>query len=130
RGTKRAAEVELAKLIASAEQGEYIDPSKVTVGDFLSRWETDWAPVNVSPKTLERYRELLAHHVRPHIGTVRIQKLKPADLALLYGRLQRAKADGGAGLAPRTVGHVHRLLHRVLGHAVRWGLITNNPASS
>jgi len=130
KGTKRAAEVELAKLIAAAETGEYVDPSRVTVADFLLRWEADWAPANVSPKTLERYKELLAHHVRPHIGARRIQKLNTAELAGLYGKLQRSKAEGGSGLAPRTVGHVHRLLHRILGHAVKWNLILSNPAAS
>ncbi len=30
--------------------------------------------------------------------------------------------------APRTVGHVHRLLHRVLGQAVKWSVIVANPA--
>jgi integrase len=50
------------------------------------------------------------------------------NLAELYGVLQRPKPEG-AGLAPRTVGHVHRLLHRQLGHAVKWGLITVNPVA-
>src|SRR5207302_11250386 len=36
----------------------------------------------------------------------------------------------GAGLAPRTVGHVHRLLHRIFGHAVKWTVITRNPVSA
>jgi integrase len=33
-------------------------------------------------------------------------------------------------LAARTVGHVHRLMHRVLGHAVKWGVILSNPVAS
>src|SRR5262249_40409795 len=44
--------------------------------------------------------------------------------------LQRPKSEGGAGLSPRTVGHVHRLLHRVFGHAVRWNVIASNPVAS
>ena len=35
-----------------------------------------------------------------------------------------------ANAQPRTVGHVHRLLHRVCGHAVKWGVITANPISA
>jgi integrase len=73
---------------------------------------------------------LLAHHVRPHLGASRIQRLRTADFAELYGRLQRPKADSGAGLAPRTVGHVHRLLHRIFGHAVKWGVVTVNPTAA
>jgi integrase len=130
KGTKREAEIELAKLVSMHASGGYVDPDRLTVGDFLTRWESEWAPANVSAKTLERYRELLAHHVRPHIGAMRLQKLRTIDLAGLYGRLQRPKDQGGSGLAARSVGHVHRLLHRIFGHAVKWSLIVSNPASA
>jgi len=54
---------------------------------------------------------------------------KTAHVANLHGRLQRAKPED-AGLAPRTIDHVHRLMHRVFGHAVKWRTITNNPVAS
>lgn len=129
RGTKREAEAELVRLKAAADRGDYVDPTRITLSEFLDRWET-WAATQVSAKTLERYRELAAHHVRPHVGQSRIQRLKTTDFAELYGQLQRPKAEGGAGLAPRTVGHVHRLLHRVFGHAVRWGVVATNPIAA
>jgi integrase len=129
KGTKREAEAELVRLKAGADRGEYVDPSKATVADFLDRWE-QWAATQVSAKTLKRYKELAAHHVRPHLGATRLQRLKTVHFAELSGKLQKPKADGGAGLAPRTVGHVHRLMHRALGHAVKWGLIANNPVSA
>jgi integrase len=125
KGTKRDAEAELVRLKAAANRGDYVDPVKTTLAEFLDKWET-WAAAQVAGKTFERYRELLAHHVRPHLGAIRIQRLRTSDFADLYGRLQRPKAEGGAGLAPRTVGHVHRLLHRIFGHAVKWGVVTAN----
>ena len=128
KGTKREAEAELVRLKAGADRGEYVDPSKLTLAEFLDRWET-WASTQVSGKTLERYRELAAHHVRPHLGAAHIQKLKTVNFAELYGKLQRSKPEG-AGLAPRTVGHVHRLLHRVFSHAVKWGMVTTNPVAA
>jgi integrase len=128
KGTKREAEVELTRLKASADRGDYVDPSKATLADFLDRWES-WAATQVSAKTLERYKELAAHHVRPHLGASRIQKLKPVNFAELYGRLQKSKPEG-SGLAPRTVGHVHRLLHGVFDRAVKWGVITSNPVTA
>ena len=128
KGTKREAEAELVRLKAAADKGEYVNPSKTTLAEFLDRWET-WAATQVSAKTLERYKELAKHHVRPHLGASRIQKLKPVNFAELYGKLQKAKPDG-AGLAPRTVGHVHRLMHRVFGHAVKWSVIASNPVAS
>ena len=117
KGTKREAEIELARLIAAASRGDNIDPSRETVSGFLDRWLRDWASTNVSPKTAETYAHHLKH-VRRHIGERRLQQLRPVDLAELYARLAR-----DVGLAPRTIGHVHRILHRALGHAVQWALI-------
>ncbi|HKF63786.1 MAG TPA: site-specific integrase [Dongiaceae bacterium] len=129
KGTKREAAAELVRLKAVADKGEYIDPSKVTLSEFLDRWET-WAETQVSAKTLERYKELASHHIRPHLGGMRVQKLRPVNFAVLYGKLQCSKNEGGAALAPRTVGHVHRLMHRVLGSAVQWGLLAANPVAT
>jgi integrase len=123
RGTKREAQAELARRLAAASAGEHVDPLKVSLAEFLDRWERDWAAVNVSPKTLERYGELLRKHVRQHIGRVALQKLRPVHLAELYAKLAR-----DTGLAPRTILHVHRVVHRALGHAAQWGLVRQNVA--
>src|SRR5215813_4562461 len=128
KGTKREAQLELAKLVANAAEGITLDPSKTTLSEFLDRWET-WASTQVSAKTLERYKELARHHVRPHLGHARIQKLKAINFAELYGTLQQAKPKG-AGLAPRTIGHIHRLMHRVMSHAVKWDVIKTNPVTA
>jgi integrase len=127
-GTKKAAQLELAKLIARADDGTMLDPSKTTLAEFLDRWES-WAATQVSAKTLERYSELLRHQVRPHLGATRIQKLRAVNFVELYGKLQQAKPEG-AGLAPRTIGHVHRLMHRVMNYAVKWDMLRSNPVSA
>jgi integrase len=129
KGTKRQAELEAARLITAAATGSYIDSSRMTVAQFITHWESNWAAGNVSPKTFERYDELLRKHVSPHLGSIALQKLRPAALAELYGRLQREGSRDRKGLAARTVGHVHRVLHRALGHAAKWGLVQQNVAT-
>lgn len=129
KGTKREADIELAKLVAAAATGGYTDPSKATVGEFLDRWERDWAVGNVSPKTIERYREIIKKHIKPHIGSLKVQKLRALHLQELYRKLLADGRAPGVGLAPRTVGHVHRVLHRSLGHAAQWGVVHQNVAT-
>ena len=59
-------------------------------------------------------------HIKPVIGGHRLSKLTPADVQRLY-------ADRLAfGLSPTSVRHVHGVLHRALGQAVRWGLVGRN----
>jgi integrase len=109
--------------MAGVSDGSYVDPSKETISEYLVRWERDWAAVNVSAKTSERYADLLKHHVRPHVGAMRLQKLRPVNLSELYAKLLRE-----SGLSARTVGHVHRVLHKALVVAVEWGLTQKNAA--
>jgi len=130
KGTKRDAQAELTRLMHGAQEGTLVDPTKTTVGEFLGRWERDWAAINVGPKTLERYRELLRVHVYPHLSKLPIQKLQSAHLAELYARLLREGRQAGGGLSPRTVGHVHRVVHKALTVGATWGVVHRNVASA
>jgi integrase len=129
KGSKREAAIELAKLISQNASGDGIDPSRATVSDFLDRWERDWATANVGLKTLERYKQLLRLYVRPYLGATRLQKLQAVHLNELYSTLLRSGGQDGRPLSARSVQHVHRVTHRALGHAVTWGLVSQNAAS-
>jgi integrase len=129
KGTKREAQVELARLVAANAAGQGVDPSRETVADFLARWQ-EWARDHVAPKTAERYGEIIKNNVLPNIGSMQAQRLRPAHLVELYAKLGRSGGRDGTPLAPRTVGHVHRLLRRALGHAVTWGATATNAAAS
>lgn len=134
KGSKRDAQSKLTELMAAASKGGYVDPSRLTVWEFLERWERDWAKDNISPKSVERYHQLVDAHVRPEIGAIKIQKLTPARLAELYVKLlrdgRRHPTEAQKGLAPATVRYVHRVLHRAFGHAVRWGILASNPCEA
>jgi integrase len=124
RGTKRQAQAELTGRTADVQRGNYVEVTTETVGGFMNTWARDVASLHVTPKTLERYNELIKNQVQPHIGHRPIQKLRPIELTNLYATLIRD------GLAPRTVGHVHRLLHRAFCDAVTSDILTKNIVSS
>jgi integrase len=129
KGTKREAEIELARLVSANAAGEGIDPSKATIAEFIERWDRDWASINVGAKTLERYRQIIKLNIVPHIGTMRVQKIRPVHLNELYAKLLRSGGKGGRTLSARSVGHVHRVLHRALGHGATWGVVAQNVAA-
>ncbi len=78
RGSKREAETKLAELITTAENGVYVTPDRLTLGDYLRAWLE--APVGLSPKTLERYRQICGQQIIPHLGGFELQKLTPAHV--------------------------------------------------
>jgi integrase len=58
--------------------------------------------------------------VLPLLGKVQLQKLLPQHLQKLYNQKLEE------GYAPQTVKHIHRVLHRALGDALRWQLVVRN----
>jgi integrase len=120
---KREAENECRRILQEMIGGGYVNSNKITVAEFLDRWDRDYAAANVSPKTRERYNQLIKNQIKPSIGQLHMQKLRPVHLTEMYAKLLEG------GLSGRTVNHVHRLLHVVLGHAAAWEIVKHNIAS-
>jgi integrase len=129
--TKRDAEGARVELLSRLRHGEYVDPSALTLAGLFDRVFDYLESIGRDARTVERHRELARLHVVPYLGGVRLQQLAPVHLSELYARLLReGRRDGRpGGLAPRTVGHVHRTVHRALRQAVRWQLLARNVAS-
>jgi integrase len=129
--TRKLAERAQVALVAKRQDGEYVDPSALTLAGLFERVFDYLESIGRDARTVERHRELARLHVVPYLGGVRLQQLAPVHLSELYARLLReGRRDGRpGGLAPRTVGHVHRTVHRALRQAVRWQLLARNPAA-
>ena len=121
KGTFKEAQKELSRLLTAADTGTLTDPSNTTVGEYLRAWLG--STLTQSPKTLERYRELAEHQIIPHLGDVKIQKLSPELIEHWHAALI------AEGLAPRTVGHAHRVLGAALRRAVENGTLSRNVAA-
>jgi len=130
-GTKRNAEIELARLISELENGGFVEPQSLTVAEYLGKWLASQKGSNVSAKTYERYEEICDRHLTPALGQYRLQKLQPMQIQSYYTEAQKTgRLDGKGGLAARTVLHHHRILRQALQQAVRWRLVSINPADA
>ena len=120
KGGKREAQVECARLIAAVDSGTDIEPSKVTVADFVSGRLAQWeAAGTISPRTAQRYQQLLKNQIAPHLGAKVLRKLKPLDIEQWHTALR-------GSVAPRTIGHAHRVLSKALKDAARNDLVSRN----
>jgi integrase len=130
KGTKREAQIECARLISSVQGGTYLEPSKTTVAAYLDHWLSH-IKSQVSPRSHERYCELARKNIVPLLGSTVLTKLKPAAISSAYFKaLTEGRRDGTGGLSPRTVTHMHRVLKQALGQAVKWEMLTRNPADA
>jgi integrase len=117
---------ELRRLLRDGDTDQHVAPDKVTFEQWAEQWIKAGAPgrrkKKVGRRTLERYEELLKHHVVPTLGTRTLQKITGADIASLYAGLE-------GKISPYTALHVHVVLGSCLNAAVRTGKLTVTPMS-
>lgn len=129
--TRKEAERARVEILSQQANGDYIEPSKETLGHYLT---ATWLPAkrsSVRPTTFKAYGIHVRCHVLPRLGAVPLQKVTGAMLNKLYAELLAAgRADGSAGLKAGTVRKVHAVLSKALSDAVRWRLLARNPAAA
>jgi len=128
---KKHAEKRLCELLHHLDNGTFMKPGKTTLGEFLERWLKDYAWPNLAPRTAEGYEHIIGRHLIPRLGNMVLTQLKPEHLQRYYSeKLSGGRCDGRGGLSHRTVRHHHVTLHDALESAVKWGLLSRNPADA
>jgi len=83
--------------------------------------------LQVSPRTHERYTELVTKNIIPALGSVTLSRLHAVQISEAYTRaLVSGRRDGKGGLSPASVHYQHRVLKKAIGQAVKWGLLPGN----
>ena len=137
-GTKKEAEIELAKFVADVQNGMVIEGKSLKFSEFTEIWKRDYGSKELAPSTYKRYCRMLETRLLPYFGHFYVNKIKPTDIMQFYDllskdtQLVRKKGnDGNKTLKPlsgKTILEHHRLLRAMLHKAVYWQVIVSNPA--
>lgn len=137
-GTKKEAEVELAKFVTEVQNGLVIDGKSLKFSEFVEVWKRDYGSKELAPTTYKRYCRMLETRILPYFGHLYINKIKPTDIMQFYDllsrdtQLVRKKSNNGKKtlkpLSGKTILEHHRLLRAMLHKAIYWQLIVSNPA--
>ncbi len=128
RGSKREAQRECARLIAELTRGSFVEPSRTTLAKYLDDW-LGHTKASVTPRTHERYAEIVANYLDPVLGKMLLTKLQPFAISTAYDTIRASRKKGEGPLSARTILHCHRVLSAALRQAVRWRLLPYNPAA-
>jgi integrase len=121
RGAKRDAQRALRELLGAVDDGTHVDRSKLAVGEYVRARINQWHGAGkIGGRTAENYRDMLARHIEPHIGSVRLQKLTTADVERWHTTLRQR------GICARSIQDMHKVLSRALNEAVRHNLVVRN----
>ena len=123
KGPKRDAEALLVQLLHERDTGVERPAGKMTVAEYLDRWMVDYVEPSLAPKTQSAYRDVIRNHFMPALGSVELAALRPSHIQSLYTRMLDR-------LSARSVLRYHQVLHAALRQAVRWQLLTRNPANA
>lgn len=137
-GTKKDAEIELAKFVADVQNGMYVEGKALKFSEFTEIWKRDYGSKELAPSTYKRYLGMLESRILPYFSNLYINKIRPTDIMQFYdllGRdtqLVRKKNNNGSKtlkpLSAKTILEHHRLIRAMLHKAVYWQMIISNPA--
>ncbi|MCD8117495.1 MAG: site-specific integrase [Oscillospiraceae bacterium] len=121
--TQKEVREKMQRASVELTDGVYINPSKITVGEWLDTWVSEYLGGR-KESTIDAYKTKIRVHIAPALGRVRLQALTPAQIQKFYNDLQRS------GMAPTTIRLIHAILHEALDKAVKIGYIYRNPSDN
>lgn len=121
KGTKKAALQYAREVEAAISTGNYAEPTKQSVREFLTNWLDGTASQRLRERTLASYRKLVCTYIIPALGERKLSQLRLPEIDKLYAAMR------SRGLSPRTIRYTHSVLRSALNHAVRSRLLAHNP---
>ena len=125
--TQKEVAKKLKEATASLDAGTYVSPNKMTVGEWLDIWTSEYLG-GVKPATLYSYQAAVRNHLKPKLGAIKLESLSPHVVQTFYNELGQGQ-EGRQALSPKTIKNIHGILHRALQKAVLNGYIRFNPAN-
>lgn len=122
--TEKEAEKALAKIIYEYNSGMYVEPSKITLSEFLENWLEVRVQRTVRPSTFDSYSRAIKKRIIPALGNLTLQKLNVLHIENFISDLSKEN------LTPEYITYIHAILRTALYQAVRWEILQKNPAAS
>ena len=97
------------------------EQAPLSLGDYLDSWLAH-VRGRVRAKTYDGYECLIRLYVPAELRELALAAVSPLDLQRMYSALL------ARGLSAGTVVNLHLVMTQALSPAVRWGLISSNPA--
>lgn len=118
--TKKECENSLRKALNEYETG-YIEPSKMSLSDYLTDWLEGYVKESWKTSTYNRYKCLVRNSILPSIGLIKLKNLKPFQIENMLS-VEKKK-----GVSSTTVQHVYTVLNTALNRAVKLRILAMNP---
>jgi integrase len=130
--TQKATLKMLHQMIDLYSDVDLTEECRMTLGEWMDKWLDEYMLFTLRESSINGYRNLIEHQIKPFIGDNRLASLTTADMQKFYNKVKRqGRANEhhlhGKELSNSMVRKVHMVLHQALNVAVRERLIVRNP---
>ncbi|MDA2935506.1 site-specific integrase, partial [Acidobacteria bacterium AH-259-D05] len=126
KGPKVKAEEKLTELLHQVDTNQFVEPSKMTFGEWLDHWvETAIKSPKKTLRTYETYVNQIRNHLKPHLGSYLLQNL---DVVHLENYYKEAATRKEKPLSQTTLQQHHAIISGALKSAERKKMVRQNAA--
>lgn len=115
--TQKEVREKLRQITVDLDAGTYQEPCSMKFSEWLDIWHTEYIN-NVKPHTRASYAQTIRNHIKPTLGSVRLDALTPVMMQKFINELANPNSDGSV-LSAKTIKNIHGVVHRALNQAVR-----------
>jgi integrase len=118
--TRQEVADKLTKALRERQQGTFVAPHKLTLGEWLDTWLQHYKRPRIRSSTLDSYEIIIRRHVSPVLGHIALRDLRPDHLQRYYNE----KAQ--QGLEASTILLHHKIVSNALAQAEQNQLVMRN----
>lgn len=119
--TRKEAETILREITYELEHGTYRKDTKQTCNQWFETWIETYKKPTTKSSTVQVYQCWYKVHVKPAIGSMRLQSVKASNIQKILNGMQGEYSD-------QMIDHVNIVVFGMMKQAVKEGLILYNPA--
>src|SRR5215470_157299 len=120
--TRQEVADKLTKALRDKQQGTFVAPHKLTLGEWLDTWLWEYKKPTLRPLSLTKYETVIRRHLKPALGHIALQDLRPDQVQRFYNE------QAQHGLEATTTRFQHITLAQALTLAEKHHLVARNVA--
>jgi integrase len=122
--TRREVADKIAQALHEQNTGAYVEPNKITLGEWLTRWLQDYKKLQLKNTAYSNYEMVIRLYLVPSLGCRLLRQVQTPDIQAVFTSMIEK------GLSRRTVQLTRVVLKAALRQAFEEGMIPRNPADA
>lgn len=119
--TKKEAQQALNEVMSKVYKGDYQEPEKMNIKEFMNEWLEVYAKNKVKETTLKNYKRAVDSRIVPALGMIQVNELKNHHAQKFVNDLIEE------GLSARYIEYCMTVLHGAFENAVKKEILDKNP---